>query len=198
MLPILKKAKRAFINDMDKPTLAKVINDTSIKFKELMAENKDASRLQKRHYKNNLFPTISLFYALLNNGFTRDKARELSDKAFLETIMDKRKMLIVLMKIPGMYKLYPTLFRKMQAKMFSSELGFQCTYHEASKTRCRFDMTKCFYHATCLRYNCPELCKSFCHSDDLTSDGIHKNIIWHRTKTIGNGDELCDFEIKLK
>ena len=57
----------------------------------------------------------------------------------------------------------------------------------------RVDMLKCPYHDTCARYNCPELCHCFCDSDDITYDGLHKKLVWRRTKTLGRGNECCDF-----
>ena len=43
------------------------------------------------------------------------------------------------------------------------------------------------------RYNCPELCHCFCDSDDITYEGLHKKLVWRRTKTLGRGNECCDF-----
>ena len=46
-------------------------------------------------------------------------------------------------------------------------------------------------------YNCPELCRCFCDSDDITYDGMHPKLYWHRTKTLGRGDDCCDFCLKI-
>lgn len=61
----------------------------------------------------------------------------------------------------------------------------------------RIDMTRCPYHDECVRYGCPELCRCFCDSDDITYDGLHPNLVWHRTKTLGRGDDRCDFCMKV-
>ncbi|MFR8978560.1 MAG: L-2-amino-thiazoline-4-carboxylic acid hydrolase [Christensenellales bacterium] len=57
---------------------------------------------------------------------------------------------------------------------------------------------KCPYHDTCVQYGCPELCSCFCDSDDITYDGLHKNLVWRRTKTLGRGDDCCDFCIRVQ
>ena len=31
----------------------------------------------------------------------------------------------------------------------------------------------------------------------ITYDGLHPNLYWHRTKTLGRGDDCCDFCLKL-
>ena len=59
-------------------------------------------------------------------------------------------------------------------------------------------MTKCPYHDTCVHYGCPELCPCFCDSDDITYDGLHPKLYWHRTKTLGRGDDCCDFCLKIR
>ena len=55
---------------------------------------------------------------------------------------------------------------------------------------------KCPYHDTCAEYGCPELCRCFCDSDDISYTGLHPKLIWHRTKTLGRGDDRCDFCMK--
>ncbi len=42
-----------------------------------------------------------------------------------------------------------------------------------------------------------ELCHCFCDSDDITYDGLHPKLVWHRTKTLGRGDDRCDFCMKI-
>lgn len=61
----------------------------------------------------------------------------------------------------------------------------------------RIDMLKCPYHDACVHYSCPELCPCFCDSDDVTYGGMHPKLIWRRTKTLGHGNDRCDFCIKL-
>ena len=61
----------------------------------------------------------------------------------------------------------------------------------------RVDMMKCPYHDTCVAYGCPELCCCFCDSDDISYTGLHPKLIWHRTKTLGRGDDRCDFCMKI-
>lgn len=43
----------------------------------------------------------------------------------------------------------------------------------------------------------PELCHCFCDSDDITYDGLHPKLVWHRTRTLGRGGDCCDFCLKI-
>lgn len=59
-------------------------------------------------------------------------------------------------------------------------------------------MVRCPHHDAYIRYNCPELCHCFCDSNDITYDGLHPQLVWLRTKTLGRGDDCCDFCLKLR
>ena len=62
----------------------------------------------------------------------------------------------------------------------------------------RVDMMKCPYHDTCAEYGCPELCRCFCDSDDISYTGLHPKLIWERSMTLGRGDDRCDFCMKIE
>lgn len=67
--------------------------------------------------------------------------------------------------------------------MFGVSAGFPANGIQTSGGVWRIDMLKCPYHDACARYNCPELCHCFCDSDDITYEGLHKKLVWRRTKT---------------
>ena len=60
------------------------------------------------------------------------------------------------------------------------------------------DMIKCPYHDACVHYGCPELCPCFCDSDDITYNDLHPDLLWRRTRTLGRGNDCCDFCLKLR
>lgn len=90
-------------------------------------------------------------------------------------------------RIPGFYFLYSSIFRKV---MCSSDL------HESTQdhTRDSFDVTitKCLWHTACIENDCPKLCHIFCDADNVTYGGL-KKMAFSRTKTLGHGEDCCDF-----
>ncbi len=46
--------------------------------------------------------------------------------------------------------------------------------------------------------HCPEIVKGFCDADDICYGNMHPRISWDRTKTIGHGDGICDFKVRIK
>ena len=51
---------------------------------------------------------------------------------------------------------------------------------------------------TCTEYGCPELCRCFCNSDDISYTGLHPKLIWERSMTLGRGNDRCDFFMKVR
>ena len=56
-----------------------------------------------------------------------------------------------------------------------------------------YHVLKCPYVSFCREYGCREIVTVFCDSDDISFGNIHSRLRWGRTKTIGRGDEICDF-----
>ena len=101
------------------------------------------------------------------------------------------------LKIPGLYRLVPKLFFDTALKHCVPEAGFLSENRFLSKTEMHFDMVKCPYQDSCVRYGCPELVKGFCDTDDICYGNMHPRLFWGRTKTIGHGDALCDFKLRI-
>ncbi|MBQ6608822.1 MAG: L-2-amino-thiazoline-4-carboxylic acid hydrolase [Oscillospiraceae bacterium] len=40
--------------------------------------------------------------------------------------------------------------------------------------------------------------KGFCDADDICYGNMHPKLIWGRTKTIGRGDECCNFLLQYR
>ena len=60
-----------------------------------------------------------------------------------------------------------------------------------------YHVLSCPYVRLCEAYGCPEIVTVFCDSDDISFGNIHPRLVWGRTKTIGRGDDVCDFKYTL-
>ena len=61
-----------------------------------------------------------------------------------------------------------------------------------------YHVLRCPYVQFCRDNGCPEIITVFCDSDDVSFGNIHPRLKWGRTKTIGRGDEICDFKYTLE
>ncbi len=98
-------------------------------------------------------------------------------------------------------KLPPRLFIRLckviAGTAFGNKAGFERKDISESKTEVRFDVTACPYVRIMTELGCREACPIVCRQDEYTYGGM-RGIIFERTKTLGRGDEKCDFCYRLK
>ena len=179
------------------PAQKKELSDKfSARLETLRAENSGASKEKQRHLENQIMPGIAI-YETLQTVMTKDEALQTVHGYVEQHARKLKKTFLRLMRIPGLYRKVPGIFATQTPKLFGETAGFAATEIQTSGGVWRIDMTKCPYHDECVKYGCPELCHCFCDSDDITYDGLHPKLFWHRTKTLGRGDDCCDFCLKL-
>ena len=163
----------------------------------LRTENADATKEKQRHLENQILPGIAA-YETLQTVVPKEEALQTVHGYVEQKAWRMKKAFHKLMRIPGLYRLVPGMFSRYTPKFFGVTAGLAATDIQTTGGVWRIDMTKCPYHDTCARYGCPELCHCFCDSDDITYDGLHPRLYWHRTKTLGRGNDCCDFCLKLR
>ena len=162
----------------------------------LRAEHADAPKPVQFHLESQILPGIAA-YEVLQTVMPKEEALR-TVHGYVEARAWKMKQSMQkLLRQPGLYRLAPVLFCKLTPKYFGETAGFAATEYQTSGGVWRIDMTKCPYHDTCVQHGCPELCPCFCDSDDITYDGLHPKLRWHRTKTLGRGDDCCDFYLGI-
>lgn len=163
----------------------------------LWAENENATPETQRHLEAQIVPGIAA-YEVLQTVMPKEEALR-TIHGYVEVRAWKiHAAFEKLLRIPGLWRAVPHLMAHGTRKMFGETAGFAAEEHQTSDGVWRIDMLQCPYHDACVRYGCPELCPCFCDSDDITYDNIHRNLAWHRTKTLGRGDDCCDFCLKIK
>ena len=165
------------------------------KFDALCAETDSDSKAVKAHTHGDIFPCISLYGALQRAGIDRQAAEAFLDRSWSLLAQPKARSMQLMCKIPGVYKLMPRIFWVVTVQQFGEKAGFRATFYPTDSTRVKFDMTRCLYCDVCRRFGVPELIKVFCHTDDVTDGNIHPRLCWNRTKTMGEGGDVCDFDL---
>ena len=163
----------------------------------LRKENAGASKEKQRHLESQILPGIAT-YETLKSVMPKDEALKTVHGYVEKRARKMRKLLLALMHIPGLYRKVPGIFANQTRKMFGETAGFSAHEIQTDSKTWRIDMVKCPYHDICGQYGCPELCHCFCDSDDICYNNLHQKLYWHRTKTLGRGDDLCDFCLKIK
>ena len=163
----------------------------------LRKENSGASKEKQRHLEGQILPGIAI-YETLKTVVPKDEALQTVHGYTEQHARKMRKVLLALMHIPGLYRKVPEIFAAQTRKMFGEKAGFSAREIQTDGGVWRIDMIKCPYRDMCVHYGCPELCRCFCDSDDISYSNLHPKLYWHRTKTLGRGDNLCNFCLKIK
>lgn len=167
-----------------------------IRTAELLEDNKDSNKALHIHLKQ-ILACIAFYEVLIEKEGSRDKALVVYDQWSLFEMEKTKKSIQNLMKIPGIYQLTPGIFNRWIDKMFGADAGFQSKKVPGAKGFAR-DMVQCPYMLTCEKYGYPELTQFFCKSDDICYGSMHPKLVWARTKTLGRGDDCCDFRLFIK
>lgn len=163
----------------------------------LWKENAGASREKKEHLKRQILPGIAA-YETLQTVMPKEEALQ-TVHGYVEQLAKKtHKYLVAVLRVPGLYRLVPGVFVQSTRSVFGPAAGFAAKELQTGNGIWRVDVTRCPYHDTCAEYGCPELCRCFCDSDDISYGGLHPKLVWQRTMTLGRGGDRCDFCMKVK
>lgn len=180
------------------PAQAEQLNATfDARLRTLWEENAGASREKKEHLRRQILPGIAA-YETLQTVMPKDEALRTVHGYVEQLAVQAHRSLAAALRVPGLYRLVPGIFVRSTRTAFGPAAGFAATELRTDSTTWRIDMTRCPYHDTCVRYGCPELCPCFCDSDDISYAGLHPKLLWHRTRTLGRGDDCCDFCLKIR
>ena len=163
----------------------------------LCLENADEPKAYDMHTKQRIYPAVAAFRAMTESGIPRQEAIDFLCGYYRWRSRNTAAMIGKLLKVPGLYRLMPGLFRKMTPRMFGESAGFKAVWHEDKEWPLRFDMVRCPYKEKCMAYGCPELCEAYCDADDICYGNMHPRLVWGRTKTLGKGGDCCDFKMTI-
>ena len=127
----------------------------------------------------------------------REQASELAQSTFLKLMEVPANMIRKMLKIPGLYRTMPWIWKKAMPKMFGEDAGFKFSFYPTDGKQVKFDMLACPYYQMCQELGCPELGPVFCTTDDVCYGHMHPKLIWNRTKTLARGGDCCDFDLYI-
>jgi hypothetical protein len=152
-------------------------------------------RMPKRYlqaqWDNLIAPGLALYRALSSEG-TKDRETVLDEVKGLfhaSFFVQERKLVKLLNLLPDPYPLVRFGLRSMTKNHY---LPGASEVIEDSKTCFAANTYRCFILDTLTKYDAPELIHLYCKTDDWLAAEVTK-VRWLRTKTLANGDELCDF-----
>ena len=165
------------------------------RLEQLCYENNKDVKAVKAHTEDEIFPCISLYESIQQCDVQSDEALDFLDQLWSQRAESGAESIRKILKFAGLYKFYPAVFKLVARNQYGTAAGFEAKFYDCGRGRCKFDMTKCLYCEVCKKYGCPELTKCFCHVDDVNNANLHPRLCWNRTRFMGGGGDLCDFDI---
>ena len=137
--------------------------------------------------------TSKELYKALKEGFDEEKVYQHMQKYMIDIVAKQKHLSMEKMeKVPCFYFLYSNIFLRVVRK---TDLWESTQKHDKKS----FDVTmkKCLWRTACVENDCAELCHLFCDVDNVTYGKLEK-IGFSRTKTLGYGEDCCDFHFYKK
>jgi hypothetical protein len=145
------------------------------------------------HLEQNILPGLALYQVLREES--KDPDEVLAEVGSLFAIGSTLKAVNSMVK---MFKYLPlpfAIFRQILrvSLLVFPQQGWDIEQVEDSERSFAFNIHRCFYLDVLACYGAPELTAMFCQLDDLAYAALPPPIRWERTKTLGRGDNCCDF-----
>ncbi|MFI3174746.1 MAG: L-2-amino-thiazoline-4-carboxylic acid hydrolase [Bacillota bacterium] len=162
-----------------------------INYKKLLTETTITDRnivYQNRYY---IYPSIAIYQTFQKYDYEKS---EILQQIEAEILATGEGMKHTFAKV-GKLKFFFLLFKKMcfiSTKTSYKKPYFDMRWTDHGKDKIAWECHKCHYHDEFTKHHFPELTKIFCRLDDVMYGSI-PTATWARTKTIGDGDALCDF-----
>jgi len=195
-LPMVKAFEIALERELGGSKASKIMTAAVERYGDLYAERRryDNSALAK-HLQHSILPGIALYQALLDDPSTQQRSMDLVEAAFGEWAASRRRALQPLARRSIFYWLMRFTTKPVTQRSYPDE-GWEIEWLEVSGQQIAYNINKCFYLEVLLEYGVPELTAQYCRVDDLIYDGLSPHARWARKKTLGRGDDCCDFHFE--
>ena len=195
---LIKETCKIVSEDVGKIKAAQIAQSAQNRYKALRAENSSDSKELRSHSYKRIYPGIAVYEAMRAEDISQEKAVWYIREYFQRFAAKRVPLFQWAIKTFGLTRKFPRLFKSGIEKSCTSSAGFAFEYPESHGNEARLTIVSCPYYEITKRYGCPEITSAYCDSDDAGYGNLHPQLIWGRTKTIGRGDDCCDFLLEYK
>ncbi|WP_051211662.1 L-2-amino-thiazoline-4-carboxylic acid hydrolase [Butyrivibrio fibrisolvens] len=192
------KEKKVFMVEITKRLSSseceKIWRDAHKRLYKMYAEHQDLPKGVAMHTDSFIFPAAAIYLAM--KAMDPNMAYNVMKKTMAEKSTKTGQSIAKWCRIPGFRKFFLGMWDSLSHRMFGETAGFKNVFYPREKGCFRMDIIQCPYNKYLTEQGCPELNVLFCENDVHTYRNL-PGIKFSRTKTIGAGDDLCDFKIEL-
>ena len=192
------KGKKAFMVEITKRLSSseseKIWRDAHKRLYKMYAEHQDLPKGVAMHTDSFIFPAAAIYLAM--KAVDPNMAYDVMKKTMAEKSTKTGQSIAKWCRIPGFRKFFLGMWDSVSHKMFGETAGFKNVFYPEEKGCFRMDIIQCPYNKYLTEQGCPELNVLFCEND-VHAYGNLPGLKFSRTKTIGAGDDLCDFKMEF-
>ena len=150
----------------------------------------------RQHYEEGILPSLALYQTLRETGEEQEAALAEMDRIIAAQLEQsgRRRLVQILGRMPDPFAALRFLNRWALKYRYPPE-GWRFEWVEDSDQCVAYDARECFYWNVLTACGAPELTAHLCAVDDLLYGDL-RGISWERTKTLGRGDDRCDFRFR--
>ena len=146
----------------------------------------------RQHLLTGILPGLAL-YQTLQAETTPEAALAEVEMLFAVAYTGQSALFPLIKRLPASFAIFRAACKLILQRSFPSA-GWGMTFVEDTPDCIAFDMRdRCLYRDVLTVFGAPELTAVFCRMDDLVYGRLAPQIIFTRTKTLGQGDECCNF-----
>ena len=149
-----------------------------------------ATPSQRKRLNNLILPGLALYQAIRESNLSQVESLAETERLFEATLFtNERRFSQVLNRLPDPFPALRILLLLIER---SPHTEAEHELIEDNPGCFAFNVHRCYLAEALIFYQAPELTPLYCKTDDWIAAAMPK-VRWLRTKTIGGGDQLCDF-----
>jgi hypothetical protein len=192
-MPFLRTWQRVLAEERGEVEAARLAARVQSRYDELYASRpRIVKRALRSHLEMNILPALALYQTLRAGGAGEAEAVSTLESCMWRTYETLLRPFPFLRRLPNAFGLFRGITRQVLRLGFPPE-GWEMEMIEDSERLLAFDIHRCFYLDVLTAYGAPELTAIFCQTDDWLAEALSPSIAWERTRTLGRGDECCDY-----
>ena len=162
----------------------------------LCSENDLSDKNMYTHQIHAIYPAIATYKELIKQGIPKEVVYNDIEKTAFDSVRNSARFLHKFSKLPFFFSLFGKMCKVGTSTGFGKP-GFDMIWEGNTKTEIKWTCKSCYYKNEFTKYGVAELTKIFCEIDDIIYGDL-SSASWERTRTIGGGDEVCDFHFIKK
>lgn len=186
---IYKKFKKTLKNKYGNQKTKLIWKDANNELKKYKKEYKNISKDDKMM----ILPLASIYRSLKKNNI--ENPVELLKDYGKQTGLRIKKIISIFTSIPGLSKLLWKNMPKLMRITSSPKKGYERKIISETNDLVGVDIIVCPLHQMTIKLGVPEIAQVICVMDKEYMTGL-KKIEYTRMKSIGNGDECCDYRLR--